>query len=64
MYVKLIIPIGYQAREKNEEFLFLHAQMINKFILQFARDFCQPDGAIDWEKLVQLNSASDEAGQA
>ena len=63
LYVNLIGPIGYQAREKNEEFMLLHAQMINKFILQFARDFCQSDGAIDWGKLVRLNSASDRAGQ-
>ncbi len=39
LYVNLIGPIGYQARAKNEEFMLLHAQMINKFILQFAREF-------------------------
>jgi hypothetical protein len=34
-----------------------YSQMINKFTKQFANDFCSDDGEIDWNKLVQFNSA-------
>ena len=32
--------------------------MINKFTKEFTTDFCDNDGAIDWDKLVKLNSAT------
>jgi hypothetical protein len=31
---------------------------INRFTLEFVKDFCFPDGRIDWEKLVQFVSGS------
>ena len=29
---------------------------LNRFTLEFIQDFCDPDGNIDWEKLVRFNS--------
>ena len=29
---------------------------INRFTAEFIKDFCFPDGSIDWEKLVRLVS--------
>jgi len=30
--------------------------MINKFTKEFTTDFCDNNGAINWDKLVKLNS--------
>jgi hypothetical protein len=32
--------------------------MINKFTFEFGKDFCDNNGAIDWEKLVRFNSST------
>jgi hypothetical protein len=56
-YLEVIEPLGYKARERNDEFQRTYAQMINKFTKEFANEFCKDDGEIDWEKLVQFNSA-------
>lgn len=56
LYVDIIEPLGHKAREKNEIFQKSYIQMINKFTKQFANDFCDDSGNINWEKLVQFNS--------
>jgi len=55
LYIDIIEPIGYEAREKNEEFAENYAQIINKLTLEFSQKFCD-DGKINWEKLVEYNS--------
>lgn len=55
LYTKIIEPLGHRAKEKNEEFLELYAQIINKFTIGFSKDFCD-NGKINWEKLVRFNS--------
>lgn len=60
LFTKIIEPIGHQAKDRNDEFLISYSQMINKFTLQFATDFCNENGGINWEKLVHYNSSSDE----
>lgn len=57
LYTELIEPLGHQAKERNDDFLQSYSQMINKFTKEFTTDFCDEKGAIDWEKLVKLNSA-------
>jgi hypothetical protein len=57
LYTKLIEPLGSQAKEKNEDFMKLYSQMINKFTKEFTNNFCNDNGEIDWVKLVQFNSA-------
>lgn len=58
LYVKIIEPLGHNARERNDDFMELYAQMINKFTKEFADTFCNDNGSINWEKLVRFNSAS------
>ena len=55
LYIDIIEPIGYKAKEKNEEFTENYAQIINKLTLEFSQKFCD-DGKINWEKLVEYNS--------
>lgn len=57
LYLDIIEPLGYKARERNDDFMTSYAQMLNKFTMQFTIDFCKPDGAIDWEKLTKFNSS-------
>lgn len=57
LYTEIIEPLGHKAKEKNDEFIKSYAQIINKFVREFAIDFCKESGEIDWEKLVQFNSA-------
>lgn len=55
LYIEIIEPIGYQAKQRNEEFLESYAQIINKLTLEFSQKFCE-DGKISWGKLVEYNS--------
>jgi len=56
LYKELIEPLGYKSKEKNDTFLYSYSCMINKFTKEFMNDFCQSDGKIDWDKLVEFNS--------
>lgn len=58
LYTSLIEPLGHKALEKNEEFQQSYAQMLNRFTLEFGREYCESSGAIDWPKLVRFNSAA------
>ena len=55
-YKKIIEPIGYKAKERNDEFINEYSMLINRFSKQFMEVFCKPNGQIDWEKLVEFNS--------
>ncbi len=58
LYNDIIEPLGYKSKEQNELFLMSYSQMINKFTKEFANDFCNDEGQINWEKLVEFNSGS------
>lgn len=58
MYQDIIEPLGHRARERNEEFGKEYAKVTNRFTAEFIRDYCEEDGAIDWEKIVAFNSAT------
>lgn len=59
MYQRIVEPLGHRAKERNATFEAEYAKVVNRFTAQFLQDFCRPDGAIDWEKLVAFNSAAD-----
>lgn len=56
LYTEIVEPLGYKAKEKNEEFFESYAQILNKFTLEFGKIFCK-DGKINWEELVRFNSS-------
>ena len=58
LYLEIIEPLGHKAKEKNEEFIQSYSKMINKFTLEFGKDFCNQDGTINWGKLVKFNSSA------
>ena len=55
LYVKIIEPIGNKAKQRNEEFDFAYAALINKFTVEFSNKFCT-QGVINWQKLLEFNS--------
>ena len=57
LFTEIIEPLGYKAKEKNDDFIKSYAQMINKFTKEFSNIFCKDNGEIDWNKLVRFNSA-------
>lgn len=57
LFVDIIEPLGYKAKEKNEEYQKEYGRMINKITLEFIQDYCFEAGSIDWEKIVRLNAA-------
>lgn len=59
LFIEIIEPLGYKAKEKNDTYLKSYSRMLNKFTLEFAKIFCKPNGDIDWKKLVQFNSGID-----
>ena len=56
LYIDIIEPLGYRAKEKNDNFMKLREQMINKFTREFIEVFCEPSGEINWKKVVEFNS--------
>jgi len=56
LYTQIIEPLGHQAKSQNDSFLQSYAQMVNKFDAEFISNYVLPNGAINWEKIVQLNS--------
>ena len=58
LYTDIIEPIGYRAQEHNENYVLERAKVLNRFTREFLEDFCNPDGAIDWAKLVAFNSGN------
>lgn len=56
LYTEIIEPLGHKAKEKNDEFIVEYAKVINKFTLEFSKEYCAHDGSILWTKLVRFNS--------
>jgi hypothetical protein len=58
LYVDIIEPIGYRAKEHNEMFDSEKNKVINRFTKQFLDRFCDDAGSIDWVSLVEFNSGN------
>lgn len=56
LYKEVIEPLFTKARLQNEEYSIQYANMINRFSREFFDAYCFQDGAIDWQKLVQVNN--------
>lgn len=57
LFVDIVEPLGYHAKERNEEFFLEYSRILNLFTQEFMDDFCV-DGRIDWDKLVRFNSGN------
>lgn len=57
LYIDLIEPLGHKAKEKNDDFLKSYSQVINRFTKDFSNEFCNDDGTINWNKIIEYNSS-------
>lgn len=55
LFIDIIEPLGYRAKERNEQFFAEYSRILNIFTQEFMNEFCV-DGTIEWSKLVQFNS--------
>jgi hypothetical protein len=58
LYADIIEPIGYRAKEHNDQFEEEKGAVINLFTRDFMDEFCTRSGKIDWAKLVRFNSGN------
>ncbi len=58
LYIEIVEPIGYRAKQHNERFLQERDRVINLLTREFVDRFCTPAGQIDWPKLVAFNSGN------
>lgn len=59
IYIDIIEPLGYMAKERNDYFLEKYSGMLNRFSKEFMEYFCDTDGNILWKKLTAFNSGKD-----
>jgi hypothetical protein len=55
LFIEIVEPLGYKAKDRNEEFFTEYSRILNLFTQEFMQDFCT-NGKINWEKLVRFNS--------
>ena len=55
LYRDIIEPLGYLAKERNEEIDLLYSEKLNIFTAAFVDRFCD-EGVINWDKLICFNS--------
>lgn len=56
MYLEIIEPLGINAKKKNDNYQKEFDRMITKFTKEFTDNYCDDNGNINWNKIVQLNS--------
>ncbi len=62
LYPEIIEPLGHSAKQKNDQFLNEYSKVVNKFTMEFVQAFCDSEGQILWEKIVQFNSSDNTNG--
>ena len=55
LYTEIVDPLGFRAKEQNDEFSAEYSRILNIFTREFMDDFCI-GGKIEWDKLVRFNS--------
>lgn len=63
LYIDIIEPIGYRAKEHNDTFFTEKSRVINRLTKIFIDQFCDEGGRIVWEKLVAYNSGNFDLDQ-
>lgn len=57
LYTDIIDPLGFKAKEHNDNFLEKKAALVNLLTKDFLERYCI-NGQIDWKKIVQFNSGN------
>lgn len=62
-YLKIIRCMKERPLAHAAEYKKAFAAAVNRFTAQFIERFCDPNGAIDWDKLLEFNSSEAEPGR-
>lgn len=57
LYTDIVEPLGYRAKQYNDDFVKQKDRVLNIFTEEFIKDFCD-NGEINWKKLVEFNSGN------
>jgi len=60
LYTELIEPLGHKAKESNDSFSKTYATRVNKFTVDFTKEYCDKDFQIMWDKIVKINSGEEQ----
>ena len=58
LYIDIIEPMGYRAKEHNDAFTKEKDQITNILVAQFITEYCTQSGSINWGKLLEFNSGN------
>lgn len=58
LYQDIIEPFGHEAKTRSETLLGMMERKLNLFTAEFVREYCDPDGRINWDRLLEHNSGS------
>jgi hypothetical protein len=56
LYMQMVEPLGYRAKEFNEAFEAEKAKVYGRMADEFRQTYCRTSGEIDWQKLVEFVS--------
>lgn len=56
IYQELVEPLGFEAKIHVDAFCEEYGSVINKFTKAFIEEFCDVEGRINWNVLLELNS--------
>jgi hypothetical protein len=63
LYTEIVEPIGYRAKEYNDDFSKQKPQLVNRLNREFLAEFCDSSGAIDWSRLVHYTCGNYDLGK-
>jgi len=55
-YIKIVEPIGHNAKDRNAVFLAQYELVVDAFTELFRKHFCGPDNLTIWDVLVKHSS--------
>jgi hypothetical protein len=58
LYLDIIDPVGYQARQHNDDFERSRSAIQNRLTSEFIKQFCDEEFCINWNRLVAFNSGN------
>jgi len=58
LYKEIIEPLGYRAKEHNDEYNRRYGEVANRLTRQFLEEYCDANGVIDWARVVEANSGN------
>jgi hypothetical protein len=53
LYKEIIEPIGFRAQDHNDNYNLTLGSVTNQLTAQFITDYCNPDGSINWDLLIE-----------